>query len=131
MQSCKESLDKLSVHGKEATKQTDDEVIEFDITERFPIAETDYQIFKTKENPYGMVRQIQNNQMFKFPDHKPQYDKIADAVMKNVQQQMVETYDLQEIMIPENKHIDEEYHVLPKNNIFMSKEFYNPNVEQN
>ena len=34
-------------------------------------------------------------------------------------------------MIPENKHIDEEYHTLPKNNIFMSKEFFNPNIEQN
>ena len=34
-------------------------------------------------------------------------------------------------MIPENRHIEEEYHELPKCNIFMSPEFYQPNPELN
>ena len=39
---------------------------------------------------------------------------------------MVEKYKLKEILIPENKHIEEEYQSLPKCNIFMSNEFYEP-----
>ena len=41
------------------------------------------------------------------------------------------TYNLQEIFVPENHHIEEKYHEFPKCNIFMSKEFYNPNPDEN
>ena len=44
---------------------------------------------------------------------------------------MKETYKLKEILIPEDKHLEEEYRHLPKNNIFMSEEFYTPDVEKN
>jgi len=44
---------------------------------------------------------------------------------------MVEEYGLREVWIPEDKDLDEEYHHLPKCNIFMSEEFYNPNSAHN
>ena len=44
---------------------------------------------------------------------------------------MKETYKLKEILIPEDKHLEEEYRQLPKNNIFMSEEFYTPDIEKN
>ena len=40
-------------------------------------------------------------------------------------------FALSEVMIPEDKHIDKEYHTLPKSNIFMSAEFAMPDVEKN
>ena len=44
---------------------------------------------------------------------------------------MVETFGLQEVLIPENEHVDAEFHNMPKNNIFMSPEFRQPDVEAN
>jgi len=51
--------------------------------------------------------------------------------MEYVQQKMVETYHLNEVWMPENEHVEEKYHNMPKCNIFMSPEFRRPNVEQN
>ena len=42
--------------------------------------------------------------------------------------QMVETYNLAEVWIPENCDIDEELHSKPKCNIFMSREFIDPTL---
>ena len=44
---------------------------------------------------------------------------------------MKEKYNLQEILIPEDKHINAKYRSMPKCNIFMSTEFHVPNPEQN
>ena len=44
---------------------------------------------------------------------------------------MVDTYGLEEVMIPENQHIPEELHSKPKCNIFISPEFRTPDVESN
>ena len=46
--------------------------------------------------------------------------------MKNIQERMVSQYGLKEVLIPENDDIDEDYHHLPKNNIFMSPDFHTP-----
>ena len=35
-------------------------------------------------------------------------------------------FNLKEVLIPENKHIPERFHNHPKNNIFMSEKFLNP-----
>lgn len=37
---------------------------------------------------------------------------------------MVEDYGLKELNIPEDKDLEEEYHHLPRCNIFMSPDFY-------
>ena len=58
--------------------------------------------------------------MFDHATHKTQYDKLANFVISHVQRQMVEKYNLKEVLVPENKHLEEEYHSLPKCNIFMS-----------
>ena len=68
---------------------------------------------------------------FKYTDHKDQYDKMSTFVQNFIQSEMRTKYSLQEIMVPEDKHIDEEYQKMPKCNIFMSREFYEPNPEQN
>ena len=44
---------------------------------------------------------------------------------------MVETYMLQEVWIPEDRHLDTKFHSLPKCNIFMSLDFKNPKPKQN
>ena len=45
---------------------------------------------------------------------------------------MQATFNLLEIMIPEDEHLDDKVEgVVPKCNIFMSKEFYKPNPKQN
>ena len=36
---------------------------------------------------------------------------------------MVKTYNLEELWIPEDRYLDEEYHNTPKCNIFMSPDF--------
>ena len=36
---------------------------------------------------------------------------------------MVEAYSMEEVWIPENRHVEEEHHDKPKCNIFMSPEF--------
>ena len=89
-----EPIKEVDMESVKSKTKSDQAPVELEITEKFPIDETEYQIIKTKDNPYGMVRQVKNNQVFKFPDHKPQYDNIADAVIKNVQLQMVQTYNL-------------------------------------
>ena len=37
-------------------------------------------------------------------------------------------YNLQEVWVPEQHHIEEKYHKLPKCNIFMSLGFYRPKI---
>ena len=44
---------------------------------------------------------------------------------------MKTAYNLKEIMIPEDKHVKEKYHSHPKCNIFMSTEFYTPDLAKN
>jgi hypothetical protein len=44
---------------------------------------------------------------------------------------MVDDYGLKEVLIPEDKDLEEEYRHLPKCNIFMSPEFYEPSENQN
>jgi len=43
--------------------------------------------------------------------------------MSYVQEQMVSEFGLEEVWIPENKDLEEEYHHLPRSNIFMSPDF--------
>ena len=44
---------------------------------------------------------------------------------------MVEMYGLKEVQLPEDRHVESQYHSMPKCNIFMSEEFRVPNVQDN
>merc|ERR1712038_1622128 len=86
----------------------------------------------TTEQPHGLVRQASDIRLkYDHPSHKSQYDKVGNFVQSYIQRQMVDTYGLEEVMIPENQHIPEELHSKPKCNIFMSPEFRTPDVENN
>ena len=43
--------------------------------------------------------------------------------MAYIQEKMVSEYGLKQVWIPENKDLEEDYHHLPKANIFMSNDF--------
>lgn len=44
---------------------------------------------------------------------------------------MVEKHNLNEVWMPENEHVEERYHQMPKCNIFMSPEFNRPDQMEN
>lgn len=101
-----------------------------DITSREGIEETAYQMVKTSHQLYGLIRAMEDpSHKYDHNEHKSQYDKIASFVVEYCQKHMVETYHLNEVWIPENEHVEEQYHNKPKCNIFMSPEFRRPNVE--
>ena len=103
-----------------------------DITSKDGIEETAYQMLSTSNQVYGMIRSIDDvNKRYDHVNDRPQYDKLATFVIEFVQRQMTETYVLQEIWIPENKLVEEKYHDKPKNNIFMSRDFYKPDLALN
>ena len=58
---------------------------------------------------------------------------MNDFVLEWIQhKQMVETYGLKEVWVPENRHVQENFHDKPKANIFMSPEFLdNSRAEEN
>ena len=101
-----------------------------DITSKVGIEDTVYEMVSTKDQLFGMIRGM-DEQRYNHASHKEQYGKLGDFVTEFVQEKMVETYNLQEIWIPENEHVDAKYHEMPKCNIFMSREFKQPNVEEN
>ena len=50
----------------------DIKINEEEINEKLLIEGTEYQLIKTKDHIYGLVRQQKDpNLLFKFPDHKP------------------------------------------------------------
>lgn len=57
---------------------------------------------------------------------------IGDAVTDYIQEEMKSTYGLEEVLIPEDKHLIEEnledFINHPKSNIYMSKDFKDPQL---
>jgi len=103
-----------------------------DVTTRVGIEETAYEMLKTSNQLFGMIRAMEDPaDRYDHAQHKSQYDKIAKFVIEYVQKQMVEKYYLKEVWMPENEHVEERFHNMPKCNIFMSPEFRRPNVEEN
>jgi hypothetical protein len=80
------------------------------------------------ENPgdYGLLRQKADRTKGLEWQGQAHYDRIGDLVMRNIQERMVKEYGLKEVLIPEDKHLEEEYRHLPRNNIFMSPDFHSP-----
>ena len=96
------------------------------------IDKTSYSIVRTKSQPFGIVRLKKNKQKpYSYEEHEEQYEDLTNFVMNFIQQQMVKSYQLKEVWMPENRHVEEQYHDLPKCNIFMSQEFLEPNWEAN
>ena len=121
----------IQLEQEEEKKEIAAEVLG-DVTSRNGIEDTAYQMVSTSAQTFGMIRNMDDSlQKFDFASHKPQYDKIANFVVEFVQKKMVETYMLREVWIPENKHIEEKYHGMPKANIFMSREFKQPKPAEN
>lgn len=87
----------------------------------------------TTRQVFGMIRAVGDDltKKFDFNQHKAQYDKLVNHMLKSVQSTMVETHNLQEVWIPEDRHTEEIYHDKPKANIFMSQEFRDPRPEEN
>ena len=65
--------------------------------------------------------------VFLFPDHKSQYDNLANFLVTHVQNEMKNVYNLSEVTVPLKQHAGS----LDQANIFMSEEFEKPNVEEN
>ena len=85
---------------QEAKKKISEQLGE--ITSKDQIKETNYGLVRTNRNTFGMVRDLEDpTKMFDFANHKDQYNKLADFVVKFVQDTMVQTYNLQELWIPE------------------------------
>lgn len=47
----------------------------------------------------------------------------------HIQQEMKKTFNLEEVWIPEDEDLEEEYRHLPRNNIFMSSDFTQPTTD--
>jgi hypothetical protein len=73
---------------------------------------------------FGIIKSIDGNP-FSHEKHKSEYDKLCTFVLDYVQNEMKQTYCLQEVRIPEDKYLDPDYHHLPRCPIFMSTEFLN------
>ena len=55
-----------------------------------------------------MIRQRQSpSETYEPKKHVNEYPKLADFVINYTQQQMVQKYNLEEVWIPENKHVEE------------------------
>ena len=79
-----------------------------------------------------MIRDMEDSEKrYDHAKHRPQYDKLANFIVEFVQKKLVESYNLQEVWFPEDRHLEKKYHKFPKCNIFMSREFKNPNKQQN
>jgi hypothetical protein len=48
---------------------------------------------------------------------------VGDQVITYIQEEMVNTFKLRKVMIPEDSDLDPEYHHLPRNDIYMSEDF--------
>lgn len=67
----------------------------------------------------GKLFQIESNERFEFVNQE-HYNKLGDLVLKYIQQQLVEHYELQEVWLPPNAHRARQ------TNIFLS-----PNIHEN
>eukprot|EP00347_Sterkiella_histriomuscorum_P023677 403333772 len=87
------------------------------------LEELGYFIKKDEDDSYGKLRQIADDTKGLEWKGQANYDQIADLLTEHVQQEFQTTYGLQEVWIPEDKDLEEDYHHLPRSNIYMSPEF--------
>jgi hypothetical protein len=82
----------------------------------------------SNEKVFGIIKSIDDGEMYNNEKHKSEYDKLCTFVIEFVQKQMRETYCLQEVRIPEDRYLDPDYHNLPRCPIFMSPDFIRPDA---
>lgn len=88
---------------------------------------TSYLMDTSDRQRMGIIKSIDSDKPFDHASHKSEYDKIADFVVKYVQNEMRNTYCLQEVGFPENADLAAKYHCMPRCPIFMTANFQKGN----
>ena len=75
---------------------------------------------------YGAIRKTNNPEGVFDSKDKDLYREIAKFTIEYCQNELVATYGMKEVMIPENQHLRVEHNKNAKCKVFMTHDFHNP-----
>lgn len=90
------------------------------------LEELGYVIHKEADDIDGILRQKDDTTKGLVWKGQQNYDEVGDLIYEYIQEEMRTTYGLKEVWFPENADLEEDYHHLPRCNIFMSSDFTEP-----